>query len=70
MNETVSEHCKHQDCRYRGRLSFIDEACFFMYYTGVPRGCPISKCDRYRPGKVKKTLTLDGVIYRDYDDDL
>lgn len=65
--ETVNKHCKHKDCRYRGRFSFVDEACFYMYYTGVPRGCPISECNRYKPGKIKWTLHLEGIRYIDDD---
>jgi hypothetical protein len=67
MIETVSEHCKHQDCRYRGRLSFVDEACFYMYYTGEPRKCPISNCNRYKPGKINWIMSLDGIRYMNDD---
>ena len=38
-----------------------------MYYTGVPRGCPISECNRYKPGKIKWTLHLEGIRYIDDD---
>lgn len=67
MSETVAEHCKHKNCKYRGRLSFVDEACFYMYYTGRPRGCAISKCDKYAVGNIEKILTLDGIRYVDND---
>ena len=67
MIETVSEHCKYRDCKYRGRLSFVDEACFFMYYTGEPRGCAISECTRYKPGKINWIMSLDGIRYDDDD---
>lgn len=67
MVETVSEHCKHPDCKYRGRLSFVDDACFYMFYTGKPRGCDISKCDKYKAGKVGVVMSLDGIRYMDDD---
>ena len=65
--ETVAEHCKHKDCRYRARLSFVDDACFYMFYTNKPRGCSISKCDKYKAGKIEKVMTLDGIRHRDDD---
>lgn len=49
-------------------MSFVDDACFFMYYTGEPRGCAISECTRYKPGKMKWSLSLEGIRY--IDDDL
>ena len=67
MIETVAEHCKHEDCKYRGWLSFIGECCYFMYYTGESRRCPISECDRYKPGRIDWVLTLDGIKYIDDD---
>ncbi len=70
MIETVNEHCEHPDCKYRGRFSHVDDACFYMYYTGNRRGCDISKCDKYKTGRIDTVLTLDGVIYRGLDDDV
>ena len=68
MIETVAEHCKHENCRYRRRLSFVDDACFYLYYTGNLRRCPISQCDKYKPGKIRTVMNIDKVRF--YDDDL
>lgn len=57
--ETVQEHCKHPDCRYRQNLSNIHTPyCAYIIYEGVSRKCPISQCDKYKPGKLK--IGLDG----------
>lgn len=48
--ETVVRHCKHKDCIYRGYLYWTP----FCDYIGVEkksRGCKISECDKYKPGK-------------------
>lgn len=39
-----------------------------MYYTGERRGCEISQCNRYKPGRMDWVLSLDGIRY--IDDDL
>lgn len=69
MIETVAEHCIHKDCKYRRKIAFTD-ACFYLYYTGNRRNSLISNCDKYASGKIEAIMTLDGVTYRDQDDDL
>ena len=32
-----------------------------------PRGCAISECTRYKPGKIKWSLSLEGIRYDDDD---
>lgn len=68
--ETVEKDCKHKDCKYRLYLSFLGEACLYMYYTGKRRGCSIRNCNKYLPGTIEKIHTLKGMIYRGIDDDL
>jgi hypothetical protein len=65
--ETVAEDCKHKDCKYRGQLSGAPW-CMYMLITDKPRGCSISKCNKYASGKLKTISTLDGM--RMVDDDL
>lgn len=48
--ETVEVHCKHKDCIYRGILSWTPY-CNYIGIEKEPRGCKISQCDRYKPGK-------------------
>lgn len=60
--ETVKEHCKHKDCKWRGRFDF-QPACLYMMITGKRRGCRISECDKYEPGKVKVTRNIGGFFY-------
>lgn len=62
--ETVKTHCKHIDCKYRGRFD-SQPACVYMAVTGRPRGCSISECDKYSPGKLRTVSKLGGFIYED-----
>ena len=62
MIETVQEHCKHIDCKYRSSI-YYTPCCGYMLVTGEPRGCDISKCDKYRPGKRIILSTLGGIWY-------
>ncbi len=62
MVETVREHCLHTDCKYRTRFD-SQPSCGFMIITGRPRGCSISECNRYEPGKVETVSKLEGMRY-------
>lgn len=64
MVETVREHCKHKDCRYRGSINGVPW-CMYLMVTDHVRGCDISSCDKYERGKRKKTSLLDGVRFDD-----
>lgn len=48
--ETVKEHCKHEDCIYRRYLCWTPY-CDYIGVEKQPRGCDISKCDKYKAGK-------------------
>lgn len=63
-DETVREHCKHKDCKYRGRYS-DGEYCKYLLATGRPRGCDISSCDKYEAGTLKRRATLEGFRWED-----
>lgn len=62
MNETVKEHCRWRDCKYRTRFD-SQPSCGYMIITGRPRGCKISECDKYEPGKVKIVSRMEGMRY-------
>lgn len=49
--ETVSKCCKHEDCIYRRHLASWTPYCDYIGVEKKPRGCDISKCDKYKPGK-------------------
>ena len=68
MIETVKEHCKHPDCKYRGKTTLI-ESCDYIMIARKPRGCSISKCDKYATGKKKLISTLGGFKYEYEDED-
>lgn len=53
--ETVEKHCKHKDCKYRSRVSNYP-CCDYILAIGEPRGCAISKCDKYESGKREKAM--------------
>ena len=65
MIETVEEHCKHPDCRYRKRLTWNGESCQYMLITGKRRGCEISECDKYKKGKLKVVSKIYGFDFED-----
>ena len=53
-NETVKKDCKHPDCAYRRPLDAgYTPYCDYIGATGRARGCSISECDKYKPGKAK-----------------
>lgn len=60
--ETVNDDCKHVDCKWRGRFDSAP-ACMYMMITGKRRGCKISECDKYEPGKVKISSNIGGFWY-------
>ena len=64
MIETVKEHCKHPDCKYR-KLSGVEETCDYILIMRRPRGCSISECDKYESGKIKKKSKMGGIFYDD-----
>lgn len=49
--ETVKQHCKHEDCVYRRHLEAWTPYCDYIGVEKQPRGCDISNCDKYRPGR-------------------
>lgn len=62
--ETVDEHCKHQDCIYRMHFGFGSEFCAYLLVTDEVRGCPISKCNRYRRGDKRVVIDKATLSYR------
>lgn len=67
--ETVAEHCKHEDCIYRGKLHGTNvPICQYILIECEPRKCPISQCNRYRPGeKVQPHMLEDYTIMWEYE---
>lgn len=63
--EEVKTHCIHKDCIYRGQIDAgWTPVCLYAMYEGKARGCKISECDKYTPGKkIKAKLRDDIVIY-------
>lgn len=56
--ETVNEHCKHKDCKYRMMFDPTSDYCAYCVIEKELRGCPISECNRYKRGG--KRVTIDG----------
>lgn len=47
------ECCRHPDCYYRSAKNTVP-TCDYLLRAGMPRGCKISECDKYKPrGEVK-----------------
>lgn len=45
--------CRHPDCHYRSAKNTVP-TCDYILRTGMPRGCKVSDCDKYKPrGEVK-----------------
>lgn len=68
-NEFVKQQCQHKDCIYR---QYIEGGhvpiCGYASVQGKSRGCSISECDKYTPGrKVKPKMRQDAVIVWEYD---
>lgn len=66
--ETVREHCKHVDCVYRGRFNF-EPACEYILLEGKPRGCSISKCNKYKIG-IRKRINNMWYVSTEVEDDI
>lgn len=49
--ETVQEYCQHEDCIYRRCFERSTPYCDYIGVEKRPRGCDISQCDKYKPGK-------------------
>ena len=64
MNETVAQHCKHIDCRYRTTFNYAP-CCGYMLITGKRRNCAISNCNKYKAGKRILISSLGGMYYCD-----
>ena len=65
--ELVETHCKHRDCVYRNYIrgegiSF----CGYILEEGHSRGCKISQCDKYKPGK-KTKARMHPMIYIEWE---
>lgn len=67
--ETVSEHCKHEDCIYRRSLpGNRTELCFYAAVEHERRGCKISECTRYKRGKPRRPrIDVNVEIWWEYD---
>lgn len=64
--QLVSTHCKHEDCIYRSYITYNGRVpvCLYAVFECQPRGCKISECNRYIPGKkLKAKMREDIVIY-------
>ena len=55
--ELVEELCP-KDCIYRMQFTPTTDFCAYCLVERELRGCPISKCNRYKSGH--KKLTIDG----------
>lgn len=51
--ETVKEHCRHKDCKFRGSASGTP-CCDYAIRRHQLRGCRISECTRYEKGDRKR----------------
>ena len=54
--ETI-EPCKHPDCYYHSAKSTVP-TCDYILRTGVPRGCKVSECDKYKPRGKEKNKSI------------
>lgn len=50
--ELVTDYCP-KDCIYRMQVSGSVDFCAYLLIKYEPRGCPVSKCDKYKSGKRK-----------------
>ena len=66
MSQTVKEHCKHKDCKFRITID-SQPACGYMMYTGKPREKEISECDKYQNGRIRFRSYMGGFGYEDDD---
>lgn len=49
--------CKHPDCYYHSAKNTVP-TCDYILRTGVPRGCKVSECDKYKPKGKEKNKTI------------
>lgn len=65
--ELVADYCP-SDCVYRVVIGWCTPACYYSAIECEVRGCKVSECDKYRPGKpLKATMDREYVIYWEYD---
>lgn len=51
------EKCNHPDCYYHSAKNTLP-TCDYILRTGVPRGCKVSECDKYKPRGKEKNKTI------------
>lgn len=51
------ECCRHPDCYYRSAKNTFP-TCDYLLRTGMPRGCKISECDKYKPRGKEKNKSI------------
>ena len=49
--------CKHPDCYYYSAKNTVP-TCDYILRTGVPRGCKVSECDKYKPRGKEKNKSI------------
>ena len=49
--------CRHPDCFYHSAKNTVP-TCDYILRTGVPRGCKVSECDKYKPRGKEKNKTI------------
>ena len=49
--------CRHPDCFYRSAKNTVP-TCDYILRTGVPRGCKVSECDKYKPRGKEKNKSI------------
>lgn len=49
--------CRHPDCHYRSAKNTVP-TCDYLLRTGMPRGCKISECDKYKPRGKEKNKSI------------
>ena len=49
--------CKHPDRYYHSAKNTVP-TCDYILRTGVPRGCKVSECDKYKPRGKEKNKTI------------
>lgn len=49
--------CKHPDCYYHSAKNTVP-TCDYILRTGVPRGCKVSECDKYKSRGKEKNKTI------------
>lgn len=49
--------CRHPNCHYRSTKNTVP-TCDYLLRTGMPRGCKISECDKYKPRGKEKNKSI------------